>query len=282
MTIRPSQIQLTEILDLAVELAKEAGKTAMAQRHELDSSSAIATSGQTKSSSVDLVTAADKNAEQIIIEGILRARPDDGVLGEEGGARQSVSGVRWVIDPIDGTTNFVYGIPDYSVSIAVEHEGTTLVGVVYQPVTATLYSAVLGRGANKTVANNKSEPMAVNSPTDISLSLVATGFGYLAERRQGQAEVLCHLMPQIRDIRRFGSAALDLCYVAEGRVDAYYERGLNDWDMAAGALIASEAGAQIGNLRGNNADSDFLLAAAPLVFQPLRSLLLEAGADQRI
>ncbi len=265
-----SSQELATLRDLGVRLAREAGQLALSMRDSIVSST------ETKSSSVDLVTAADKAAEAHIIEGILASRPDDGILGEEGGERASTSGVRWIIDPIDGTTNFVYNVPAFGVSIAAEQDGVVVAGIVYQPSTDTMYEAVLGHGAHK-----DGERLHINTPADLALSLIATGFGYLAERRQGQAEVLVEVLPRVRDIRRFGSAALDLCFLAEGQVDAYYERGLNDWDMAAGLLIAAEAGATIGDLRGSQPTTKFALAAPPALFHELRDLLLGAKADQR-
>ncbi len=267
---KTSQPEFPALRNLGVRLAREAGQLALSMRDT------VVLSTETKSSSVDLVTAADKAAEALIIDGILAARPDDGILGEEGGERASTSGVRWIIDPIDGTTNFVYNVPAYGVSIAVEQDGVVVAGIVYQPSTDTMYEAVLGQGAHK-----DGEHLSINSPVDLASSLVATGFGYLADRREGQAEVLVKLLPRVRDIRRFGSAALDLCFLADGQVDAYYERGLNHWDMAAGLLIASEAGAAIGDLRGSQPTTDFALAAPPKLFDELRDLLLEVEADQR-
>lgn len=257
-----------DLRNLAADLARSAGAIAVSMRAEIGNES------ETKSSSVDLVTAADKAAEAHIITGILAARPDDGILGEEGGARQTTTGVRWIIDPIDGTTNFVYNIPAFAVSIAAEVDGVVVAGAVYQPATDTMYEAAKGHGSRR-----DGETLNVNQPTNLETSLVATGFGYQSERRRGQAEVLVAVLSQVRDIRRFGSAALDLCFVAEGQVDAYYERGLNDWDMAAGLLIASEAGATVGNLSGAGPDTQFALAAPEPLFSQLRAILLEARAD---
>lgn len=265
-----TQPDYSELRSLAASLALQAGDLVESMRDTIDESA------ETKSSSVDLVTAADKAAEALIVDGILRVRPDDGILGEEGGERPSTSGVRWIIDPIDGTTNFVYNIPAYGISIAAEFNGTTVAGVVFQPATQTLFEAELGGGSRR-----DGTALQVNDRTDLDRALLATGFGYLAERRRDQAEVLLDILPNVRDIRRFGSAALDLCFLAAGQIDAYYERGLNDWDMAAGLLIAAEAGATTGNLRGQAADTGFTLASAPGLFRPLRDLLVAANADQR-
>lgn len=265
----------TSLVDLAVRLAREAGELVETMR---DGAGATAV---TKSSVTDVVTVADKASEQLIVEGILQARPKDGILGEEGGDVVSTSGVRWLIDPIDGTTNYVYDVPAYSVSIAAEYtdpaaeSGAIVAGVVYDPKADRLYQATLGGGA---AVNGL--PITVNHHTDLGTALVATGFGYSSERRAGQAEVLLDLLPRIRDIRRFGSAALDLCAIAEGRVDAYFERGLNPWDFAAGWLIATEAGATVADLRGGPPSEEYLLAAGSDLFAQLRDHLVRLGADR--
>lgn len=259
---------LTELLELARTLAIEAGELIESMRADVD------LAGDTKSSSVDVVTAADRAAEALIVERLAALRPDDGVLGEEGAGSDGSSGVRWIIDPIDGTTNYVYSVPSYGVSIAAEVEGELAVGVVYEPVFERCYSAQAGGGAFK-----NGEPIFANADPSVETALVATGFGYIAERRRRQAEVLVDLLPRVRDIRRFGSAALDLCYLAEGLVDAYYERGLHPWDLSAGAVIASEAGATVGDLRGNAAGEHFTLAANPILFESLRAILADLDAD---
>ncbi|MDA3040583.1 MAG: inositol monophosphatase family protein [Actinomycetota bacterium] len=277
-------IDQDDLLELACRLAIRAGDAAQTRREELGIGLVVGDTlvVETKSTSIDLVTEVDRVAEATIVGGLADARPDDGVLGEEGASVAGTSRVRWIIDPIDGTTNLVYGIPSYSVSIAAEVDGAVIVGAVYDPAGEVLFAAAAGRGATR-----NGEPVACTSPraTDptahLAQALVATGFGFSANRRRGQAEVLVTLLPQIRDIRRFGSAALDLCSVACGRVDGYYEKGLNYWDYAAGRLIASEAGAVLGDLRGGPGDSTFLLAAAPHVFEPLRSALRSADADER-
>lgn len=257
-----------ELLDLAVPLAIEAGELIESMRDSVD------LAGDTKSSSVDVVTAADRASEALIVERLAALRPDDGVLGEEGAGITGTSGVRWIIDPIDGTTNYVYSVPSYGVSIAAEIDGELAVGVVYEPVFNRCYSAHVGGGAFK-----NGNPISVNTDPSVETALVATGFGYLAERRRRQAEVLVDLLPRVRDIRRFGSAALDLCYVAEGLVDAYYEVGLHPWDLAAGAVIASEAGATVGDLRGGTAGEHFTLASHPALFESLRNILVDVNAD---
>lgn len=258
---------LTALAALATSLAHQAGETVNELRE------AAVAGATTKSSPTDPVTEADRAAERIVVDGILAARPDDAIIGEEGTERIGTSGLAWSIDPIDGTTNYVYGIPAYAVSVAVGDSTGTLCGTVYNPVTDELFEAVIGRGATL-----NGEPIEVAAPVALSAALIATGFGYLAERRRSQAAVVAGLLPEIRDIRRFGSAALDLCAVACGRVDAYYEVGLNVWDFAAGALIAAEAGALCTDLAGGPGSPDFLIAASPDLHPVLVERLLAHGA----
>jgi myo-inositol-1(or 4)-monophosphatase len=228
----------------------------------------------TKSSATDLVTDMDRAAERLIVEQLLGARPDDGVEGEEGHRRRGSSGVTWVIDPIDGTTNYVYGFPGFAVSIAARVGDQAAAGVVVDPLHGDIFSAVRGAGATR-----NGEPIRTSQATDLPAALVATGFSYEAPRRARQAMVLTQVLPAVRDIRRMGAASVDLCWVACGRVDAYYERGLKPWDHAAGALVAAEAGAAVGDLDGGPPSGDFVLAAAPALFAPLQALLTEAGAQ---
>lgn len=260
---------LDELAGLTVSLAMRAGAAIVEIRDE-----AVATA-TTKSSPTDPVTEGDRAAESIVVDGILAARPDDTILGEEGTDQHGSSGLSWHIDPIDGTTNYLYGLPAYGVSIAVGDETTMLAGAVYNPVADELFAATVGRGATL-----NGDPIDVGRPVELSSALVATGFGYQAERRRGQAAVMAALLPEIRDIRRLGSAALDLCAVACGRVDAYYELGLNRWDFAAGALIAAEAGAHCTDLDGGPASERFLLAAKPDLHPVLAERLRDLGAGQ--
>jgi myo-inositol-1(or 4)-monophosphatase len=256
-----------DLLDLALALATEAGQLVQELR------AVAVTGGETKSSHTDLVTEADRAAEQAIIGGILAARPRDAILGEETTARPGTSGVRWVIDPIDGTTNYVYGIPAYAVSIAVERHGQVEVGVVHDPVERVTFAATLGGGATR-----NGEPIRCSDRDVLATALIGTGFSYLAHRRADQARLLLELLPRVRDIRRFGAASLDLCAVAMGRLDAYYEHGLQPWDLAAGTLIASEAGAVVGDLTGGRPSGEHVVAAPPQLFDPLVELLVRAGA----
>jgi myo-inositol-1(or 4)-monophosphatase len=218
----------------------------------------------TKSSPTDVVTAMDLAAEQLISRVLGQARPADGLLGEEGGLRRGTSGLTWVVDPIDGTVNYLYRIPAYAVSVAVvagePHPAAwrALAGCVHNPATGETWTAVQGGGA--WLDGTRLRP--VTAPP-LASALVGTGFGYTAQRRAEQAAVVAALLPRVRDVRRIGSAALDLCAVASGRLDAYYERGLNPWDLAAGALVVTEAGGVVTGLDGRPADERMLVAAAP-------------------
>jgi myo-inositol-1(or 4)-monophosphatase len=260
--------ELAPLLDLAVELARGAAgllrDAAQGRRSDVT----------TKTSGTDMVTDMDRASEALIVEGLARARPDDAVLGEEGASRPGSSGVRWVIDPLDGTTNYMYGHVGYAVSIAVEVEGQAVVGVVADASRDELFTATAGGGAHR-----DGEVIAVSGATDLSSALVATGFSYLPERRADQARVLRTVLPAVRDVRRVGAASLDLCSLACGRVDAYYEVGLQPWDLAAGAVIAAEAGAAVEGLDGPVPESGSVLAATPELIGPLRDLLRTAGTQ---
>jgi len=256
-----------DLLALATDLARRAGALALSMHAGLDDP-------DTKSSPTDVVTAADRASEALLVEGIRSARPGDGVLGEEGADDVGTTGVRWVVDPVDGTVNYLYGLPQWAVSIGVEVDGRTVAGVVLNPVADELFAAVLGGGATL-----NGTPLRCTVATELSQSLVATGFGYDARRRTAQAAVVQHVLPAVRDLRRMGAGALDLCSVAAGRVDGYYEQGMQPWDMSAGLLIATEAGARVGGLRGREPSGDLCLAAAPGVFDALHDLLVAADAD---
>lgn len=255
-----------QLRDLAVRVALEAADLVSRRRSE-----GVAVTA-TKSTPTDVVTAADRESEELIRKRLLEARPSDGVLGEEGANVAGTSGVTWVVDPIDGTVNYLYDIPAYGVSIAAEVDDVVVAGTVVNPVNGEIFSAVRGGGATL-----NGGPITVSGTTELDQSLIATGFGYSVLRRRAQAAVLGKVIVNVRDIRRFGSAALDLCAVACGRVDGYYERGLNHWDLAAGALIAEEAGAMVGGADGA-AGSELMIAATPSIFSDLRDVLLAAGA----
>ncbi len=257
----------TELLALARATAEEAAVLVAAGR------SSAADRVDTKSSPVDMVTAVDRASEELIVGRLLGARPDDGVLGEEGASRAGTSGVRWVVDPIDGTTNFLYGLPSYAVSIAAEVQGSTEVGVVLNVASGELFTAVRGGGAWLTAPGTAPRRLSGSAPADLARTLVATGFGYQAELRRHQGAVVAGLLPEVRDIRRHGSSALELCTAAAGRVDAYYEVGLMPWDHAAGALVAAEAGLVVSGIGGRPFADPMAVVAAPSIAGPLLELL---------
>ena len=222
-----------------------------------------------------MVTEIDRAAEALIVAGIRAERPDDAILGEEGANELGTSAVRWVIDPVDGTTNYLYGLPGFAVSIAAEVDGEAVAGVVHDPLHGEVFSATRGGGARR-----NDQPIHASAKADLATALVATGFAYDADRRRAQAGVLERVLPAIRDIRRMGAASVDLCSVACGRVDAYYEVGLAPWDVAAGALIAREAGATVGDFAGEPTSGTCTVAASPALFGLIRDLLLAAGATK--
>jgi myo-inositol-1(or 4)-monophosphatase len=255
-----------ELLALATEVAAEAAELIVERRR------GRITVAHTKSTDTDVVTEVDRESENLIRKRVLAVRPDDAFLGEEGEDVHGTSGVRWVVDPIDGTVNYLYDHPTYAVSIAVERDGETVAGVVVNAPLGETFTATLGGGAFL-----NGEPITVSGCTDLSKALVGTGFGYDPARRLVQAEVLHRLIGKIRDVRRIGVGAIDLCYVACGRLDATYERGLNPWDYGAGALIATEAGGRAGGLYGAPVSPELTIAAAPGVFDALHDAL--AAAD---
>jgi len=233
-----------------------------------------------KTTPTDMVTEMDTASEALIRSVILGRRPGDVIVGEEGGevgggGPSDAQQVRWLVDPIDGTTNYVYDHPGYNVSIAATLGGRTVAAVVADPTHARTYRAALGRGA---WCNERRLHLGDAAPLD--RALVATGFAYDPARRARQGAVLAGLIARIRDVRRMGAAALDLCSVAAGRVDAYYEAGLGPWDLAAGALVAEEAGARTGTLDGGPLRPESVLVAHPDRFEELRDLLVELGADR--
>jgi myo-inositol-1(or 4)-monophosphatase len=228
----------------------------------------------TKSTATDVVTAADKAVERQIIADLRAARPRDAILGEEYGTDAASGPVRWNVDPIDGTVNYLYGLRHYAVSIAAEVDGRVVAGVVHNAATDDQWTATLGGGCW-----HDGHRQSGSGETDLAQALVATGFGYDARRRRHQGTVLAGLIHRVRDIRRFGSAALDLAAAAGGQIDAFYEKGLQAWDLAAGGLIAREAGLLVTGLRGRDAGADMVLAAPPALHGPLHDLLAELDAD---
>jgi len=255
-----------ELLALALALAGKAGALLLEARTH--PSSGV----DTKTSATDLVSDADRASEALIVEGILAVRPDDAILAEEGASRPGTSGVRWVIDPLDGTTNYLYGLPAWVVSIAAEVDGVVEVGVVADPRNREVYSAVRGAGAWC-----EGVRISTSRATALGTSLIGTGFAYRSARRAEQAMALPRLLPAVRDVRRLGAAALDLCLVACGRLDGYFETGLQPWDMAAGILIASEAGATVCGYDGGPPSTASVVASAPGIADELLATLAAAG-----
>jgi myo-inositol-1(or 4)-monophosphatase len=253
--------QPVELLALAVSVARSASD--LANRMRAEGVSGVAT----KSTATDVVTAADRAVERHVREELARARPGDAVLGEEYGADRDAP-VRWILDPIDGTVNYLYDLPQYAVSLAAEVGGVVVAGVVRNAATGQEWTAVRGGGA---FAGQRR--LSASRETDLGQALVGTGFGYAAQRRLHQAQVLAGLIAHIRDIRRFGAASIDLCLVAGGTLDAYYEKGLNPWDHAAGGLVAAEAGALVTGLDGAPPGSDMVVAAPPALHSQLHDRL---------
>lgn len=240
----------TALLDLAVRAATAGARDLLlAYGHVAQRS--------TKSSATDPVSEADLASERRITGMILQERPDDGFLGEEGAFRETRSGIHWLIDPLDGTVNYLYGLDNFAVSVAALDDDGPLAGVVLDPTRDRTFTAIRGAGSFRNGVR-----LWVNEPVPVDRALLATGFGYLAERRRAQSSLIASLLPRVRDIRRIGSAALDLCALAAGQVDAYLEEGVQAWDTAAGGLIAAEAGAVVTTATPSGAESG-VLAAGP-------------------
>jgi|HubBroStandDraft_4_1064222.scaffolds.fasta_scaffold78023_2 myo-inositol-1(or 4)-monophosphatase len=285
MTGTPLDADPGELLRIAREAAAAAGRLLASWRR--DGRPEVI---QLKSSPTDVVTEMDRQSEALITAHVRAVRPADAVLGEEGG--QTAGGlqgggddpaglarVRWVVDPLDGTVNYLYGLPDWSVSIAAEVDGTVVAGVVEVPRHGETFTAVTGGGA-WLHRGDDARPLHCNTGVALDHALVATGFGYAAQRRQVQGEVAAALLPHVRDIRRGGSASVDLCSVAAGRVDAFYERGLNYWDYAAGGLIAREAGALVGGLAGRPEGTSMTVAAGPDLYRQLDTFLTSLNPER--
>lgn len=250
---------------LAERLAREAGALLLARLPEVRTLTS-------KSTPTDVVSEVDHAAEELIVTALRRERPDDAILGEEGTYDTGTTGLRWLVDPLDGTVNYVYRGAAFTVSIAVEDAEGGLAGAVYDPQRDELFGAARGLGATR-----NEEPLRATEVTDLAHALVATGFSYASADRAWQAGVLARVLPVVRDIRRSGSAALDACSVAAGRVDAYYELGPAPWDRAAGAVVATEAGAVVHV--GTAPDGrDLTVVSAPGIADDLLSLLTDAGA----
>ncbi len=269
-----------ELLGLAMAAAGAAAAMLAARRPAGPKGRPAVT--DTKSSPTDVVTEMDRPAEDLIRSQILAARPGDAILGEEGGATGETGAgqVRWVVDPLDGSVNYLYGLADWSVSIAAELDGTIIAGVVNAPALGEVFTATLGGGAWLHAGDGPPVALRCNTGVPLDHALVSTGFGYEVPRRIVQGQVVGALVPRVRDIRRGGSCAVDLCSLAAGRVDAYYERGVNYWDYAAGGLVATEAGAVLGGLAGRPASSSMTIAAEPALFAQLRDLLASLDAER--
>ncbi|MFH8248972.1 inositol monophosphatase family protein [Microbacterium sp. B2969] len=256
-----------ELESIAQEIAREAGELALRRRAE---GVAIAA---TKSALADIVTEADREVELLIRERLNSARPDDGFLGEESGAERGETDITWVVDPIDGTVNYAYGIPSYAVSIAavagepVPGSWQALAAAVFNPASGELFHAVRGEGA--WLGETR---LAVNAEPSSAGALIATGFGYRPETHAGDLARLARVMPLARDIRRIGAASLDFAFVASGRLDAYFERGLAPWDHAAGALLVTEAGGMVGGLPADQHGRALFVAAAPVLYEKILTL----------
>lgn len=247
-------------LELAERAARAAGEVLMSYY-------GMAPEGLgSKSSDTDMVSDADREAERVIRELLAAERPDDGLLAEEGSHSEASSGRRWIVDPLDGTVNFLYGLRAWGVSIALEDRDGLAVGVVFNPVSGECFAAERGEGA---ALNGR--PIHVTDRRSLSQAMVSTGFSYESARRSDQADVLVRLLPRIRDLRRAGAAALDLAYVAAGRVDAFYERGLKPWDEAAGRLLVHEAGGVTADLEGE--PHGVVAAATPELLEELLPLV---------
>ena len=264
-----------ELIGIATRIAHVAGQHALERIQEKGARRALRADAVSKSSATDLVSAADRETEQIIVSLLADERPDDGVLGEEGATRSSSSGINWIIDPIDGTTNFLYGHGSFAVSIGAYEADTGIAGVVFDPIRNEIFSAVLGGGAT---LNGQVLHAPIDAPP-LAEALLGTGFHYLASRRLLQAKLLINVLPAVRDIRRQGAAALDLCSVACQRLDAYYEAELQAWDIAAGLIIAAEAGYLHEYLDLGGELDGTLVIAHPLLLDPVRTLLLNAAAS---
>jgi len=263
------QTDIDSLLELAVRAATAAGAELLRRYGHVEGL-------DTKSSATDPVSDADRAAERMLVELITAERPDDAMIGEEGTDRTGSSGYTWVVDPLDGTVNYLYQLDHFAVSVAIEDTAiedtaipataTGLVGVVFEPVAGRLFTAARGRGA---FLNGRR--LRVNEPVALPQAMFATGFGYQPQRRAAQGAFLAHLLPRVRDIRRFGSAALDLCAVAAGTVDGYFEEGIQHWDRAAGALIATEAGAVVAPFTPTGQPTGWL-AAGPSLYAALTEL----------
>ncbi|OBF65065.1 inositol monophosphatase [Mycobacterium sp. 852002-51971_SCH5477799-a] len=276
----PSDDELVQLRSVAETLAAEAAAFVRCRRAEVFGTDAVSDDSgavRSKSTPTDPVTVVDTETERLLRDRLAEIRPGEPILGEEGGGPADPAGtpagsVTWVLDPIDGTVNFVYGIPAYAVSVGAQVDGESVAGAVADVVGNRVYSAAVGLGAHVT-DDEGTQPLQCAAVDDLSMALLGTGFGYSRQRRAAQAALLARMLPVVRDVRRIGSAALDLCMVASGRLDAYYEHGLQVWDRAAGALIAAEAGARVVLPAPGVAGAGLALAAAPGIADELLAVL---------
>jgi myo-inositol-1(or 4)-monophosphatase len=262
----PTTRDLSELLELARRAAKSA---AHVHWSAIDKSSFKV---YAKTSSSDLVTEIDREAERTLVDVIRAARPNDEIVGEEGANFHGDSGVRWILDPLDGTTNLVHGYPAHSVAVGIEIEGRRTIGVVHDTFSNRVYSGIVGQGAHR-----DEEAMGVRHETDLSLALIGTGFLAYPDVRRAQADLLREMLPRVRDIRRSGCPSLDICAVASGTLDGFYEAGLGRWDIAAGAAVAEAAGATVLLLHSTVLPDPMLVVANPKLAADLVSVLTEAG-----
>lgn len=278
-----SDDELVRLRSVAETVATEAAAFVRRRRAEVFGAEPAGVTGpdsgavRTKSTPTDPVTVVDTETERLLRDRLAELRPGDPILGEEGGGPTDPAGtppgsVTWVLDPIDGTVNFVYGVPAYAVSVAAQVNGESVAGAVADVVADRVYSAASGLGAHVSDGQG-TQPLQCAAVEDVSMALLGTGFGYSRQRRAAQAALLARMLPVVRDVRRIGSAALDLCMVASGRLDAYYEHGLKVWDRAAGTLIATEAGARVVLPAHDATGAGLVLAAAPGIADELLAVL---------
>ena len=261
---------MAQPLAIAIDAARAAG------RRLLESFEGEATGVDAKSSHTDLVSDADRESETAIVAAIRWAFPSDAIVAEEGSLERGGSGRTWYIDPLDGTINYLYGVPHWSVVICLSDADGALAGVVYDPVRDELFGAERGRGAWVSRAGGAARPVRTTRVADLASALVATGFAYVKEDRQEQARILTRVLGEVRDIRRHGSAALDLSWVGAGRFDAYFESVDKPWDWMAGALIVREAGGRVTELPQARSGHPHIVASAPAVHDALVALLEKA------
>jgi myo-inositol-1(or 4)-monophosphatase len=261
---------MPEPMTVAIDAARAAG------RQLLESFEGVATGVDSKSSHTDLVSDADRASETVIVSAIRWAFPEDAILAEEGSLEPGGSGRTWYIDPLDGTINYLYGVPHWSVVLCLADADSALVGVVYDPVRDELYGAERGAGAWVSRGGGSPRPLSTTDAADLRSTLVATGFAYVAEDRQEQARILTRVLGEVRDLRRYGSAALDLSWVGAGRFDAYFESVDKPWDWMAGALIVREAGGRVTELKQKRSGHPHIVASAPDVHDALVALLKRA------